>query len=32
MKNHGGDIFVKSNEGKGTSFKVFLPVNEGNTT
>ncbi|KKM64140.1 hypothetical protein LCGC14_1504390 [marine sediment metagenome] len=32
MKNHGGDIFVKSNEGKGTSFIVFLPVNEGNTT
>ncbi|MEE9260712.1 MAG: ATP-binding protein, partial [Candidatus Scalindua sediminis] len=31
MKNHGGDIFVKSNEGKGTSFIVFLPVNEGNT-
>lgn len=31
MKNHGGDIFVKSNEGKGTSFTVFLPVNEGNT-
>ncbi len=32
LKNHGGDIFVKSNEGKGTSFIVFLHVNEGKTT
>jgi PAS domain S-box-containing protein len=32
IKNHGGDIFVKSNEGKGANFIVILPVNEGNTT
>jgi PAS domain S-box-containing protein len=32
MKNHGGDIFVKSNKGKGANFIVILPVNEGNAT
>jgi PAS domain S-box-containing protein len=32
IKNHGGGIFVKSNEGKGANFIVILPVNEGNTT
>jgi two-component system, NtrC family, sensor kinase len=32
IKNHDGDMFVESNEGKGTSFRVVLPVNEGSAT
>ncbi|MFQ5963354.1 MAG: ATP-binding protein [Candidatus Scalinduaceae bacterium] len=28
VKNHGGDIIVKSEEGGGTSFTITLPVNE----
>lgn len=29
IQQHGGDIFVESEEDKGTSFKVVLPVNAG---
>jgi len=30
IKNHGGSIFVESEEGVGTKFKIYLPVtNEG---
>jgi two-component system NtrC family sensor kinase len=32
IKKHGGNMFVESDEGKGTSFRVALPVNGGNTT
>jgi len=28
VKNHGGEIFVDSHEGVGTSFKVYLPAAE----
>ena len=32
IKKHGGNMFVESDEGKGTSFRVALPVNGGSTT
>jgi signal transduction histidine kinase len=28
IKDHGGDIKVKSREGAGTTFSIMLPVHE----
>jgi len=29
VKDHGGDIHLTSEEGKGTTFKIVLPVFDG---
>ena len=32
INKHGGNMFVESDEGKGTSFRIALPVNGGSMT